>query len=141
MSSIRPAKGFTLIELMIAVAIVGILTTIAYPSYRNYVVRSSRSAAQTELLQLANLQEKIYLNSNSYAVSVTAAYNGRDDGGLGKINGTTDDGKYTLTIAPNATPTQTYVITATPVAGGMQAGDGNITISSNGTRLHDGNAW
>jgi len=134
-------RGFTLIELVVAVAIVGILTVIVYPSYRTYIVRSSRSAAQTELLQLANLQEKIYLNSNGYSVSLTAAYNGREDGGLGKTAGTTDDGKYALSITPNATPTQTYVITATPVNGTTQEGDGAMTISSNGTRLHDGNPW
>lgn len=137
----RQRKGFTLIELIIAVAIIGVLTAIAFPSYRNYVIRSSRAAAQTELLQLANLQEKIYLNSNGYAVSITAAYNGRDDGGLGKTTGRTDDGKYVLSITPNATPTQVYTITATPVAGSTQDGDGVITISSDGTRLHDGNSW
>ena len=135
------SKGFTLIELIIAVAIVGLLTGIAFPSYQSYVTRSSRSAAQSELLQLANLQEKVYLNSNGYAVSVTGAYNGRADGGLGKTAGTSDDGKYNLTITPNATPTQTYVITATPVVGSTQDGDGTITISSNGARLHNGAAW
>ena len=93
------------------------------------------------MLQLANLQEKVYLNSNGYAVSVTGAYNGRADGGLGKTAGTSDDGKYNLTITPNATPTQTYVITATPVVGSTQDGDGTITISSNGARLHNGAAW
>ena len=54
--------GFTLIEVMIAMAIIAILTAIAFPSYQNYITRSSRSAAQTELLELANLQEKIFLN-------------------------------------------------------------------------------
>lgn len=137
----RQGRGFTLIELMIAVAIIGLLVGIAFPSYQNYVIRSSRSAAQTELLQLANQQEKIYLNSNGYAVSVTAAYNGRDDGGLGKTSGKTDDGKYDLSIAPNATPTQVYTITATPVAGSSQDGDGIISIASNGTRLHNGSPW
>jgi type IV pilus assembly protein PilE len=134
-------SGFTLIELMIAIAVIGILIAIAWPSYQNYVIRSSRQAAQTELLQLANLQEKIYLNANSYTVNVTTAYNGRDDGGLGKTTGRTDDGKYNLTITPNAGPTQTYLITATPVVGSTQDGDGNITISSDGTRSHNGNAW
>lgn len=137
----RRRKGFTLIELVIAIAIIGVLAAIAFPSYRNYVIRSSRSAAQTELLQLANLQEKIYLNSNGYAVSITAAYNGRDNGGLGKTTGRTDDGKYVLSITPNATPTQVYTITATPVAGSTQAGDGTLAISSDGTRLHAGNPW
>ncbi len=137
----RAGRGFTLIELMIAMAVIGILTAIAWPSYQNYIIRSSRQAAQTELLQLANQQEKIYLNANSYAVSITGAYNGRADGGLGKATGRTDDGKYNLTITPNATPTQTFLITATPVVGSTQDGDGAITISSDGTRLHGGAAW
>lgn len=141
MRSARAGRGFTLIELMIAMAVIGILTAIAWPSYQNYIIRSSRQAAQTELLQLANQQEKIYLNANSYAVSITGAYNGRADGGLGKTTGRTDDGKYNLTITPNATPTQTFLITATPVVGSTQDGDGAITISSDGTRLHGGAAW
>ena len=132
----RKRTGFSLIEVMIAMAIIALLTTIAFPSYQRYVTRSSRSAAQTELLELANLQEKIYLNTNSYTVSVTGDYNGRSDGGLGKTAGTTADGKYALSITPNAIPTQTYVITAAPVVGSSQDGDGDITISSDGTRLY-----
>ena len=131
----RSNKGFSLIELVIAMAIIGILTTIAWPSYQSYITRSSRQAAQAELLQLANLQEKIYLNANGYAVSITGAYNGRDDGGLGKTTGRTDDGKYNLAITPNATPTQAFVITATPVVGSTQALDGWITILADGTRI------
>jgi len=128
-------NGFSLIELMITVAIVAILASIAFPSYQSYVIRSSRSAVQSELLQLAGLQEKIFLNSNSYAVSVTAVYSGLSNGGLGSL-GTTADGKYALTITPNAIPTQTFQITATPVVGTTQDGDGVITLSSDGTRLH-----
>lgn len=137
----RPNRGFTLIELMMVVAIVGILAAIAFPSYKNYVVRASREAAQTELLQLANIQEKIYLNSNEYAVSVTTAYNGRADGGLGKTTGRTADGKYTLSIDPTAGPTQIFTITAAPVAGTSQEGDGSVTISSDGMRTWNGKAW
>jgi type IV pilus assembly protein PilE len=128
-------NGFTLIELMITVAIVAILVSIAFPSYRSYTIRSSRSAVQSELLQLSGLQEKIFLNSNSYAVSVTAAYSGRSDAGLGS-SGTTADGKYTLTITPLAIPTQSFVISATPVVGASQEFDGVMTLSSDGTRLH-----
>jgi type IV pilus assembly protein PilE len=133
-------NGFTLIELMIAVAIIAILTGISWPTYVSYMTRSSRSAAQTKLLELAGLQEKIYQDANSYTVSATAAYNGRADGGLG-TTGNTDDGKYALTITPNALPTQTFLITATPVVGSTQDGDGILTISSNGTRLHAGVPW
>ena len=133
--------GFSLIELVVVVAIIGILTSIAYGSYRNYVMRASRGAAQTELLQLANQQEKIYLNSNAYAFSITAAYNGRSDGGLGKTSGKSSDNKYTLSIAPTAGPTQTFTITATPVAGTTQATDGNLVIASDGTRTWGSKTW
>jgi len=134
-------NGFSLIELVITVAIIGILTGISWPTYVSYMTRSSRSAAQTQLLELAGLQEKIYQDANSYSVSVAAGYNGRADGGLGRTTGNTDDGKYALTITPNAIPTQTFLITATPVVGTSQEADGNITISSNGTRLRAGVPW
>jgi type IV pilus assembly protein PilE len=137
----KRGSGFTLIELMIVVAIVAILAAIGFPSYKNYVIRGSRAAAQTELLQLASLQEKIYLNSSSYATSITAAYNGRSDGGLGKTTGKSDDGKYAYSITPTAGPTQTYVITATPVAGSTQSADGALTIASDGARTWGSTTW
>lgn len=143
-------NGFSLIELMVAVAIVGILAAIAMPSYSNYVIRGSRAAAQTELLELASLQEKIYLNSSAYTASITTAYNGTSAGGLGKTSGLTTDGKYTLCITDAANvatvactlpaTTQTYVIRAKPVAGSQQAGNGCITIQENSLRQwHENN--
>ncbi len=131
-------NGFSLIELLVAVAIVGILAAIAMPSYSNYVIKGSRAAAQTELLELASLQEKIYLNSNAYTANMTTAYTGNSAGGLGKTSGLTTDGKYSLTVVA---PAQTYTITATPVAGKSQESDGNITISENGQRLWGTTAW
>lgn len=130
--------GFSLIELLIAVVIVGILAAIAVPSYQSHVIKASRAAAQTELLELASLQEKIYLNSNAYTANMTTAYTGNSTGGLGKTSGLTTDGKYTLTVV---SPGQTYTITATPVAGKSQESDGNITISENGQRLWGTTAW
>lgn len=134
------SRGFTLIELMIALAVIGILVAVAYPSYQNYVVRASREAAKTELLELANLQERIYLNANAYSPNVAAAYNGQATGGLGKTTGRTNDGRYNITIDINA-PSQAYVLTATPVAGGPQDGDGVLSISSEGRRLWNGQPW
>ena len=69
--TLRRAAGFTLVELIVVVAIVAILAAIAIPGYTNYVVRSSRSAAQSELLDLAAAQERIFLNSGAYTSSVT----------------------------------------------------------------------
>jgi type IV pilus assembly protein PilE len=133
-------KGFTLIELMIVVVIVGILAAVAMPSYRNYIVRAARVEAQTELLELASLQEKIFLNSNNYAFSVTTAYNATSAGGLGRTSGQTKDGRYNLALDITA-PAQTFVLTATPVTGGSQEGDGNISVSESGRRLWGTASW
>jgi len=133
------SRGFTLIELMIVVAVIGILAAIAVPSYRSYIVRAARVEAQTEMLELASLQEKIFLNSNSYACSVTAPYAGTSattcaNAGLGRTSGRTNDGRYTLSLDIGA-PAQTFVLTATPVAGASQVGDGNLSVSESGRRL------
>ncbi|MFA6061541.1 MAG: type IV pilin protein [Gallionella sp.] len=132
------STGFSLIELLIAIVIVGIVAAIAIPSYNNYFIRGSRSAAQGELMELASIEEKIFLNSNAYSSSITAAYDGTSTGGLGKTSGQTTDGKYALSITATS---QTYTLTAAPVSGKSQVGDGNISISENGQRLWNGTAW
>lgn len=134
------AKGFTLIEMMIVVVIVAILAAIAMPSYQEHVVRSARVQAQAELLELSSLQEKVFLNSNAYCASVTTAYNATSTGGLGRTSGQTNDGRYDLSL-DITTPSQTYVLTATPVAGGSQADDGNISISESGQRIWGTTSW
>lgn len=130
----KKTQGFTLVELLITVAIVGIVSVVAVPSYQSHSIRASRSAAQTELIQLAGLQEKIYLNSSSYSIAaITAAYTGNSTGGLGATTGGSVDKKYTYACVCNA---QDFSITATPVGG--QAADGSLTITSTGQRLWTG---
>lgn len=136
----RRNAGFSLIEVMVAVVIVGILAAVAVPSYNNYTIRSARLSAQAELMNLASVEEKIFLNSNAYSPNVTTAYNGTSTGGLGATSGKTSDGKYTLSLNIT-TPSQTYTLTATPVTGKSQATDGSISISENGQRLWNGVAW
>jgi len=138
-------RGFTLIELLIAMAIVAILVRIAFPSYQAYIVRSSRQAAQAELVALANSQEKIYLNSSAYASSVTANYTGQSGGGLGVAATTTcatagrsKDCRYTFSVAATAT---TFTLTGTPVAGTPQEADGNLTITEAGQRTWGSKTW
>ena len=136
----RDHQGFTLIEVMITVAIVAILAAVALPNYQNYLIRSARVQAQTELLDLATLQEKIFLNSNAYTSSVTANYTGQAAGGLGRTSGATNDGKYTLSIALG-TGGQSFVLTATPDAGGAQRNDGTLSIAETGRKLWGTLSW
>ena len=138
-------RGFTLIELLIALAVVAILVRIAFPSYQAYIVRSSRQAAQSELVALANAQEKIFLNSSAYSSSVTGNYTGQSGGGLGVTATTTcttagrsKDCRYTFSVAATAT---TFTLTGTPVAGTPQEADGNLTITEAGQRTWGSKTW
>ena len=140
------SNGFSLIELMVVVVVVGILAAVALPSYRSYISRAARVEAQAELLELASLQEKIFLNSNNYAFSVTAAYNGTAAGGLGRASKTSKDGRYTLALV-DASDTemtvaaQTFKLVASPTAGGIQVNDGNISVTESGQRLWGSVSW
>lgn len=71
MPRIENNLGFSLIELLIAVAIVGILAGVAYPSYTDFVMRSNRAEAQRELMRLANLQEQVFVDTRTYTADMT----------------------------------------------------------------------
>jgi len=117
-------RGFTLIELMITVAIVAILAAIAYPSYTQYVIRGHRAAAQAEMMDIANRQQQFFLANRSYAGDLAAlSY------GLPKEVGD----RYGAAIAANnaATP-PTFTITFTPK--GAQDSDPTLTLDSTGAK-------
>ena len=82
--------GFTLVELMITVAIVGILAAIAYPSYTSYTIKSNRAAAQAHMLEVAQAQVTYLNDSRRYATSATE---------LALTAPTAVSGKYTVNIA------------------------------------------
>ncbi|MDX1405802.1 MAG: type IV pilin protein [Woeseiaceae bacterium] len=67
----RYMRGVTLMELMIVVVVIGILTAIAYPSYRQYAAKAKRNEAKSALLQIATLQERFYLQNNTYTTDMT----------------------------------------------------------------------
>jgi len=148
------SRGFTLIELVLALMVVAILVRIAFPSYQAYIVRSSRQAAQSELVALANAQERIFLNSNSYTTRVTDPYTGQcflcpgvtSPGGLGVTSGKSKDNRYDFTVTVTPTPSATqagmsFELKATPVTGTLQAGDGNLTITETGQRTWGSKTW
>jgi len=136
-TEIRPrhARGVTLIELMLVIVIIGILATVAIPSYRNYVVRAQRTDATTALLRVAAAQEKFYLQRNRYADEDELGGDDPPNDGLG-IDGT-DKGWYTLAISNDDTALD-FTVTATPVSGGPQAVDthcASFSIDSTGRKL------
>jgi len=125
-------KGFTLIELMIVVAIIGILAAIAYPSYQNSVEKARRSDAQGALLGLANAMERHFTANNSYLGA------GSPNTGSPSIypDEVPMDGNtkfYDLTIS--AATASTYTLRATPKNG--QAGNGILELTSTGVRTWD----
>ena len=131
--------GFTLIELMITTAVIAILAAIAIPSYTQYIVLSSRQAAQSEMVDLSSLQEKIYLNANAYSSSVIRPYDGSNNGGLGITTGRSRDNKYTFSVT---TASGTYTLTATPLPTSSQKSDGNLTLDAIGNKTWGSkNSW
>lgn len=110
------SKGFTLIEMMITVAIVGILAAIAYPSYTAQVQKSRRADAQVTLMEITQRQESYFLRNRSYTSDLTDL--GYTVDGDGKA--TSNDGHYLLSATATAT---TFSIAAAPVSGKPQAQD------------------
>ena len=131
----RGCIGFTLGELLVVMAIIAILTAIAYPSYMAYKVRANRAAAQSLLMDLANRQQQYFLDARSYSASLSTL-------GYGTIPSEVSP-YYTVdapTVNNGATPPN-YSLTATPKSGTMQANDGTLTLTSAGVKTRGSNPW
>lgn len=85
-------RGITLTELMVVVVIVGILATVAYPNYREFVARAKRTEAKSMLLQVASMQERFYLQNQSYTTDLTSL------GFANAANQVSDSGSYRLNV-------------------------------------------
>ena len=118
-------RGFTLIELVIVVAVIAILAAIALPSYQDSIRKSRRGQAKADLLELVQMLERAYTTDRSYARydPLTAPFDQSPHDG---------DARYTVAIS-NVTPT-TYTLTATPQ--GSQTNDrcGELTIDHMGVK-------
>jgi len=121
---IKHNGGFTLMEIMIVVAIIGILAGIAYPNYMDHVLKSRRTDAKTALLSLQQAQEKLRGNCNVYAQTIGTGNNCvRGNAATTRVNGssTSPEGWYNLTIT-GASNTG-YTLIASVVSTGKQTGD------------------
>jgi len=133
------AAGFTLIELMITVAVMGVLAAIAYPSYMRYVARGNRSAAQSFMLEVTSRQERYLLDARQYAPDLPT---------LGATVPSTVSPNYTVTITNVTAAPPGYVVQAAPIGGqaNNDANCGTLTIDGTGAKAASGpggvaNCW
>ncbi len=135
-------QGFTLIEVMIVVAVIGILASIAFPSYTEYVRRADRAEARTAIMKGSQQLERRFTELGAYpAAADFPKLFGLAVGATVK-SGTDNPstGKYVLTYAPAGTPADSFVITASRVGGG-DIECGNLTYTNLGQRDRTGTNW
>lgn len=101
------SQGFTLIELMVVVAIIGILASLAYPSYMESVRKSNRADAKATMLQVAGQEERYYTENNVYGSMIAIGYAAESIA--------SPSGRHNITLA-TANAASTYIISATPVS-------------------------
>ena len=123
------AQGFTLLELMFAVAIVGILLAVAYPSFMQQIAKSRRADAKSVVLGCAQMLERFNSQSGNYAA-------GTDAGVTAVCLGTTRNGYYNLpaTNIPTTAAAGIFLIQATPIGAQSHDACGTFTYSQDGTK-------
>lgn len=130
----KRVKGFTLKELMIVIAIIGVLSAFAYPSYMQYKIRTSRAEMQTDMIQVAQRLQLYKQVNNSYSgalLSTSGIRGGSNFPATGTI-------LYQLTLSIDA-DNQGWTLTANPDASGVaansrQKGNGAIVLNSQGQK-------
>ena len=118
-------SGFTLIELMITTAIVAILAAVAYPSYTRYIVRSNRTAAQAQMLDIANREQQFLLANRAYATKAVL-----EASGYSVPSNVSSRYSYTIDVGAATVPSHTITFTGIDT----QAGDGVLTLTSEGVK-------
>lgn len=131
----RSSPGFTLIELMIVVAIISILSAMALYAYTGYVARAKRADARSQLLQAAQFMQQFYSANDSFSTDRTGAAVVIPQSLMQSPSDST--AVYTLTQTQNAAPAApNYILTMSPVSPGPMAADscGAFTVTSTGIR-------
>ena len=127
-STVAKPRGFSLIELMIAVAIVGILVAIAVPSYQDHLRKGRRADAQAFITQVAQRQQQYLLDARTYALGGAALTE------LSLVAPTSVSDHYAVTVTPAApTVPPSFTVTATPTST-VQQPDGILTLTNTGAK-------
>ena len=134
----NPSRGFTLVELVVVLAIVGVLLAIAVPSYQEYVRRATRTEAENLLMRAASEQEKFFTTFNRYSGSISGARTG--DPATSGLNmtasskdGATDNAYYDIAVALSDANLG-YTLTATPQGDQTKDSCGSLALDHRGNR-------
>ena len=127
----QDAKGFTLVELMIVVAIIGIISAVAIPQYKQYVIRGNRAAAQSFMLDIANREKQYLLDARSYTANWALT---DPTPNLAMVAPKDVSKNYTIAVTPLVGPPPSFTVTATPIVGKAQANDGTLTLNDSGAK-------
>lgn len=127
---LKRSSGFTLIEILIVVAIMGVLMSIALPAYQNSVLRAGRAEAKNELIQVAAELERYFSSNNVYIADATPLNTGDGE------SRTTENSLFTIAVAACSGGAIANCFLATATAGGSQVDDtcDTLTITSTGVR-------
>lgn len=123
-------KGFTLIELMIVVAIVGVLAAIAYPSYQQYVIKTKRTDMMSEMQNIGSQIQSRKLAQGSYSNTLITGLGG---------DYPKNNALYTVSFTPNPLNSEWNVV-ATPISGTQMIDDGPLTLNHQGVKCRGNNA-